>query len=169
MAFKCFDPEIHKVYPAFTLYPFFHKLEKMPWASAAVVRLEDCENLIFASGQTGRDPETDRQPRNFDEERARVGVVFEGIKAQTKGSWMRIKEILEGMGSCLEDIIFVRQYLANRNDWWEMREATKEFFLEHAPDLWENRRAGTLLKDIKLDLPEMLVEIEVIAAQPKKR
>ena len=169
MAFQCFDPNDFKRYPAFTLCPFYHKAEKMRWASACVVHLADTKNLIFCSGETGRDPETDRQPRNFDEERARVGVVFEGIKAQTKGSWMRIKEILEGMDSCLEDIIFVRQYLANRNDWWEMREATKEFFLEHAPDLWENRRAGTLLKDIKLDLPEMLVEIEVIAAQPKQR
>jgi len=94
MAFQSFDPNDSKRYPAFTLYPFYHKAEKMRWASACVVHLADTKNLIFCSGETGRDPETDRQPRNFDEERARVGVVFDGIKAQTKGSWTRLKEIL---------------------------------------------------------------------------
>ena len=169
MAFQCFDPNDSKRYPAFTLYPFYHKAEKMRWASACVVHLADTKNLIFCSGETGRDPETDRQPRNFDEERARVGVVFDGIKAQTKGSWTRLKEILEGLESCLEDIVFARRYVANRNDWFDARDAQAEFFRQQAPDLAENHRSGTLLKEIKLDLPEMLIEIDVIAAQPKQR
>ena len=91
-----------------------------------------------------------------------------GIKEQTRAIWMRIKEILEGVGARLEDIVFIHYYLVNRDDWWDMWEATYDCFREFCPDLAENPRAATLLKGIKLDLPDMLIEIEVIAATPKK-
>ena len=165
---KTFDKEAGKQYPAFKLYPFFHKLEKMPWASASVIELSKVDKLICLSGATGRDPERDREPRNWEEERRGVGVVLGGIKEQTRSAWTRIKEILEGVGARLEDIVFIHYYLVNRDDWWDMWEATHDFFKEFCPDLAENPRASTLLKGIKLDLPDMLIEIEVIAATPKK-
>ena len=169
MAFeKTFDKNAGKQYPGFTLYPFFHKQERMPWASAVVIPLSKVENLIWLSGATGRDPERDREPRNWEEERRGVGVVVGGIKEQTRAVWMRIKEILEGLGASLENIVFIHYYLVNRDDWWDMWETTHEFFREYCPDLAENPRAATLLKGIKLDLPDMLIEIEVVAATPKR-
>ena len=49
-----------------------------------------------------------------------------------------------------------------------MWHAQDEFFKEHCPDLAENPRAATLLKGIKLDLPDMRIEIEVVALIAKK-
>ena len=53
--------------------------------------------------------------------------------------------------------------VVDRDDWWDMWKAQDEFFRTYCPDLAENPRAATLLKGIKLDLPEMLIEIEVVA------
>jgi enamine deaminase RidA (YjgF/YER057c/UK114 family) len=49
-----------------------------------------------------------------------------------------------------------------------MWQAQDEFLKKHCPDLVENPRAATLLKDIKLDLPDMRIEIEVVAVTTKK-
>ena len=166
--FKTVDKSDYKQYPAFRLYPFRHKLEKMPWGAASVVDWDKVENLIFCAGETGRDPEKDRQPKTWEEERAGVGVVVGGIKEQTVAVWERLKEVLEAAGATLEDIIYIRRFLINREDWFDCREAEQKWFEEHCPDLLENPRPGTLLKGIKLDLPDMLIEIDVIAATAKK-
>ena len=166
---NCMRKEEKKVYPGFTLYPFYHKANKMPWASAIEMKLDQVDRIIFLSGHTGRNPETDREPMNWNEERQRVGNVVGGIKEQTTACWTRIKEILEGLGARLEDIYWINYFLVNRDDNWDMFEATEKFWAQHCPDLNENRRAGVLLKDIKLDLPDMLIEIEVAAAVGKKK
>lgn len=168
MAVKTFDKSMGKDYPAYTLFPFFHKQGRMPWAAAAVVDMSRLEKLIFLSGQTGRDPESDRRPNTWEEEHAGVGKVVGGIKEQTTAAWYRIKETLDGLGARLEDIIFIKYYLVHRDDYWDMHTATSAFFREHAPDLGENVRASTLLRGVGLALPEMRVEIEVIAATGKK-
>lgn len=155
-------------YPAFTVHPYYHKLEKMPWAAATVVEMDKVDKLIWLSGETGRDPDTDREPRGWEEERQGVGVVVGGIKEQTIGVWTRIKEILDEVGAKLEDIVFITYYLVSRDDWWDMVEAETEFLEQHCPDLIENRRAATLLKGVQLDLPDMLIEIEVVAATAKQ-
>ncbi len=67
----CMRIEEAKTYPGFTLYPHYHT-EKMPWAAAAVIPIEKVEKIIWLA-VTGRDPETDREPRNWEEERAGVG------------------------------------------------------------------------------------------------
>lgn len=166
--YKEYSGSGHKDYPGFTLYPFHHKLEQMPWGAAAVIHMDKVENMIWLAGTTGRDPDTDREPRNWEEERRGAGKVVGGIKEQTVEAWTRIKEILEGLGAKLEDIMFVRTYLVNRDDFWDMGEARRRFMEEHCPDLLENPRPGTLLKGIKLDLPDMLIEIEVVAVTAKK-
>ena len=58
--------------------------------------------------------------------------------------------------------------MVNRDDWWNMREARNSFFKEHCPDLLENPPAGVLLKGATLDLPTMLIEIEVVAVTGKE-
>src|SRR3990172_10399779 len=136
MALKTFDIAAGREYPAFTLYPFFHKSGPMPWAAASVVDMGKVDKLIYLSGETGRDPETDRRPLSWEEERAGVGrVVGPGVKEQTIASWQRIKETLEGLGARLEDIIFIRYFLVYRDDYWDMFDATYTFFREHARDL----------------------------------
>ena len=157
-----------KEYAGFTLYPFYHKSGKMPWAACIEMPLDKVEKIIWLSGHTGRNPETDREPGNWEEERKDVGTVVGGIKEQTIACWTRIKEILDARGARMEDIFQVYFYLVDRNDNWDMFEATESFFAEHCPDLLENPRAGVLLKGIELDLPRMRIEIEVAAAVGKK-
>lgn len=157
----------HHDYPGFRLYSYYHA-EKMPWCAAIEMRLDKVDRIIWLSGHTGRDPKTDREPKNWEEERMHVGKVVGGIKEQTIAVWTRIKEILEDLDASLEDIFQVYFYLVDRNDAWDMFEVTKSFFAEHCPDLNENPRAGVLLKGIQLDLPDMLIEIEVAAAVGKK-
>ncbi len=159
----------YKEYPGFLLYPFYHKTGKMPWAAASVIPLNKAGKIIWLSGATGRDPESDRSPINREEEER--GVVYKvvgGIKEQTIATWTRIKEILEETGATLEDIVFIRYYLVNKDDWWDMREARNSFFKEHCPNLLENPPAGVLLKGATLDLPTMLIEIEVVAVTGKE-
>ena len=155
-------------YPAFSVYPFYHKAERMPWAAASVIELDKVDKIIMLSGATGRNPDTDREPRNWEEERNKVGNVVGGIREQTAAVWSRIKEILEATGASLTDIVFITYFLVDRNDWWDMWDAQRQFLEEHCPDLLENPRGGTLLKDVHLDLPDMRIEIEVMAVTAKK-
>ncbi len=168
MAVRTFDKDAAREYPAFTLYPFFHKDGQMPWAAASVVDMRKVDRMIYLSGQTGRDPETDRRPVSWEEERAGVGrVVDPGVKDQTTACWLRIKETLDGLDARLEDIIFIRYFLVNRDDYWDMWEATRAFFTKHAVDLLHHPRASTLLREVGLALPAMRIEIEVVAATSK--
>lgn len=166
--YKDYCKSAPREYFAYTLYPFYHKSERMPWAAASVIDMGKVDKMIWLSGATGRDPDTDREPRNWEEERAGVGKVVGGIREQTVAVWTRIEEILDEVGAKLEDIVFIHYYLVDRDDWWDMWQAQDEFLKEHCPDLVENPRAATLLKGIKLDLPDMRVEIEVVAVTTKK-
>ena len=165
---NCINPDEAKTYPGYVLHPFYHA-EKMPWAAAIELPLDKIEKIIWVSGHTGRDPEKDREPRSWQDERAGVGKVVGGIQEQTTACWMRIKEVLDAVGSDLEDIFRINYYLVNREDTWDLWEATEKFWQEYCPDLRENYRAGVLLKGIQLDLPDMLIEIEVTAAVPRTR
>ena len=168
MAFQTFDLTRGVKRPGWTSYPFFHRSGAMPWAAASVLDLSRIDKLIYLSGQTGRDPETDREPQSWEEQRARVGHCVGGIKEQTRASWTRIKESLDGMGASMEDIVCTTYYLVNNDDSWDMMQTTYAFWREHAPGLLANKRAGTLIKGIKLDLPDMLIEIQCYAIIPKK-
>jgi enamine deaminase RidA (YjgF/YER057c/UK114 family) len=44
-----------------------------------------------------------------------------------------------------------------------------KFFEEHEPDLRAHPRPATLLRDVGVDLPDMLVEIEAWAVVPRKK
>ena len=159
----------YKEYPGFTLYPFYSKVGRLPWAAAAVIPMDKVEKIIFVSGTTGRDMETDIQPETWEEEReATAAKVVGGIKEQTRECWLRIKETLEELGAKLEDIYQIHFFIVNRDDWWDMWEETRRFWEKYCPDLKENSRCGVLLKGgIRLDLPDMLIEIEVAAAVGK--
>jgi enamine deaminase RidA (YjgF/YER057c/UK114 family) len=155
--------------PGWTSFPFHHRSGIMPWSAASVLDLSKIDKLIYLSGQTGRDPETDREPMNWEEMRSGVGhCVPGGVKAQTTACWARIKETLDELGADLADIVVVNYFLVNRDDAFDMLETTYAFFKQHAPVLYESQRAGVLLKGVELDLPDMLIEIQCVAVIPKK-
>ncbi len=156
-----------KEYPTFSVYPCYNA-EQMPWAAAVVAPADKVGKIIWLSGATAADPETHRMPRNFEEERRGVGQVYGDIKEQTKAVWTRIKEVLEGVGAKLEDIVHYHIYCVNHDDFWDLREAMHEFWREYCPDLIENPRASTRIQGIKLGLRGMLVEIEVTAVTRKE-
>ena len=169
MAFQTFDLSRGVRRPGWTSYPFFHRSGPMPWSAASVIDFANIDKLVYLSGQTGRNPETDREPMSWQEMRDRVGHCVEGgIKAQTLACWTRIKETLDGLGGDMADIVVVNYYLVKPDDHWDMFEVTYDFFRKHSPDLYNNMRAGVLLKGIQLDLPDMLIEIQCTALIPKK-
>ncbi len=157
-----------KQYPWGKQYPYYHS-ERMNWAKAFVT--EGDVDIIFLSGQTGRDPLTDRPARDALDERGDGGtVVGPGIKEQTIQALKVIKQSLEDVGASLENIVFFRYYLVNREDIFDFRQTFHDFMAKHCPDIIENPRCGTMLRGIGLDLPtKMVVEVEALAVKPRKK
>jgi enamine deaminase RidA (YjgF/YER057c/UK114 family) len=149
-----------------TLWPHYHK-EKMNWATG--FRTKGDVDILFLSGSTGRDPFEDVPCRTPDEERAGKGKVVGGIKEQTRQTLMEIKDGLEMMGASLKNIVMFRYFLRRREDVFDMRDEMYRFFMEFEPDLLEHPRPATLLRDVGIDLPDMLVEIEAWAVVPRKK
>ena len=146
-----------------TLWPHYHK-DQQTWATG--IRTKGDVDLLLLSGETGRDPFEDLNPRSAsDQKNTRV---VGGIKEQTWQCLWAIKGNVEMMGGSLKNIVFLRWFVKNRADIYPMREERDRFFAKYEPDLVHNPRAGTLLCDIGLMLPEMLVEIEAWAAVPRK-
>jgi enamine deaminase RidA (YjgF/YER057c/UK114 family) len=111
--------------------------------------------FVFLSGVEGRDPETNRP--------------VEGVRAQTRLALDKVRERLEKAGTSIENVVKFVWYVARREDRDEFIRCRDEWLAENAPKLLEERSyASTLLLDVGLALPDMLVEIDVIAVIPKK-
>ncbi len=150
-----------------TLWPHYHK-EKMNWAGG--FKTKGDVDILFLSGQTGRDPFEDAPCRTPEEERAGKGkVMSHDIKAQTRQCLEYIKNTLETMGASLKNIVMFRYYLPRREDVFDMRDEMYKFFEEFEPDLRANPRPATLLRGVGIDLTEMLVEIEAWAVVPRQK
>src|SRR5215831_13340270 len=150
-----------------TLWPHYHK-EKMNWAGG--FRTKGDVDILFLSGQTGRDPFEDAPCRTPEEERAGKGkVMSHDVKQQTRQCLEYIKNTLEMMGASLKHIVMFRYYLPRREDVFDMRDEMYRFFEEFEPDLREHPRNATLLRGVGIDLKEMLVEIEAWAVVPRKK
>jgi enamine deaminase RidA (YjgF/YER057c/UK114 family) len=150
-----------------TLWPHYHK-EKMNWAGG--FRTKGDVDILFLSGQTGRDPFEDAPCRTPEEERAGKGkVMSHDVKQQTRQCLEYIKNTLEMMGASLKHIVMFRYYLPRREDVFDMRDEMYRFFEEFEPDLRQHPRNATLLRGVGIDLKEMLVEIEAWAVVPRKK
>ncbi len=149
-----------------TLWPQYHS-EKMNWGKG--FRTKGDVDILFLGGSTGRDPLRDAPCRTPEEERAGKGKVVGGIKEQTRATLMEIKNSVEIMGGTLKNIVFFRYFLRRREDVFDMRDEMYRFFKEFEPDLFEHPRPATLLRDVGIDLPDMLVEIEAWAVVPRKK
>jgi enamine deaminase RidA (YjgF/YER057c/UK114 family) len=150
-----------------TLWPHYHK-EKMNWGGG--FRTKGDVDILFLSGETGRDPFEDAPCRTPEEERAGKGkVMSHNVKEQTRQCLEYIKNKLEMMDASLKHIVMFRYYLPRREDVFDMRDEMYRFFEEFEPDLREHPRPATLLRGVGIDLKEMLVEIEAWAVVPRKK
>lgn len=114
-----------------------------------MVEVEGAARLIFLSGQTAAD--------------ADYKVHSGDIRKQTEAVYDNIEIALRAAGATLADVIKTTTYLTSADYIGPSREVRVERYknLEAPP-------ANTLLIVSRLAEPEMLVEIEVIAAVPAK-
>jgi 2-iminobutanoate/2-iminopropanoate deaminase len=102
-------------------------------------------NLIFTSGQAGRNRETGKMGDISDQARRCIG---------------NIKNILEAAGASLADVAKVTVFLRNADDW-------KAFNAEYVKLMPEPLPARTSAI-VELKSPDMLCEMEVIAVVGEK-
>jgi 2-iminobutanoate/2-iminopropanoate deaminase len=104
-----------------------------PYSSAMIVG-----NLVYVSGQSGRDPVTDR--------------VAEDIESQTEQVLINIRTILEAAGSSLSKVIRCGVFLTDMRDFARMNAV----FEGHRP-------ARTTVAVSELPGPGLKVEIDAVA------
>ena len=75
-------------------------------------------NLIYTSGNLGRNPETGN---------------FEGITSETKHCLENLKKVLEKNGSSMNQVVKATVMLADIKEWSAMNEVYKTFFPDNKP------------------------------------
>lgn len=108
-----------------------------PYSSAMIVG-----NLVYVSGQSGRDPVTDQ--------------VSEDIEAQTEQVLTNIRTILEAAGSSLSQVVRCGVFLVDMSDFKRMNAVYERMFDGHKP-------ARTTVAVSELPGPGLKVEIDAIA------
>lgn len=108
-----------------------------PYSSAVVVG-----NLIFVSGQGGRDPETDQ--------------VSEDVEVQTEVCLKNVEIILAAAGSSLSRVVRCGVFLVDMKDFKRMNGVYARMFGDHRP-------ARTTVAVSALPGPGLKVEIDAVA------
>lgn len=111
-------------------------------AYSHAVEVLDGARLTVLSGQVGVDPEGNL-PKDF--------------RSQAENAWRNCMAILEHNGLRAKDIVKVTHYLVRREDLPVYREVRGKY-------LGEERPGSTLVLVAGLVDPDMLVEVELIAA-----
>ena len=109
-----------------------------PYSSAMIVG-----NLVYVSGQSGRDPVTDQ--------------VSEDIEVQTEQVLTNIRTILEAAGSSLSKVVRCGVFLVDMGDFKRMNAVYERMFDGHKP-------ARTTVAVSELPGPGLKVEIDAVAA-----
>ena len=107
-----------------------------PYSSAVIAG-----NLVFVSGQSGRDPQTDD--------------VSEDVETQTEQCLKNIATILEAAGSGLSKVIRCGVFLVDMNDFKQMNGVYARMFGGHRP-------ARTTVAVSGLPGPGLKVEIDAV-------
>jgi 2-iminobutanoate/2-iminopropanoate deaminase len=102
-------------------------------------------NLVFVSGQAGRDPAT--------------GQIGADVTAQTEQVLKNIATILEAAGSSLQHVLRCGVFLVDMKEFPKMNEVYARAFGAHRP-------ARTTVEVSGLPGPGLLVEIDAIAYIP---
>jgi 2-iminobutanoate/2-iminopropanoate deaminase len=105
-------------------------------------------NLVFVSGQAGREPAT--------------GTLGADVTAQTEQVLKNIAAILEAAGSSLQHVIRCGVFLVDMKEFPKMNEVYARAFGAHRP-------ARTTVEVSGLPGPGLLVEIDAIAYIPSSR
>ena len=103
-------------------------------------------NLVFVSGQAGRDPAT--------------GDIGPDVTAQTEQVLKNIATILEAAGSGLQHVIRCGVFLVDMKEFPKMNEVYARAFGAHRP-------ARTTVEVSGLPGPGLLVEIDAVAYIPR--
>lgn len=128
------------------LYTETYRTSKAPKPTGAYSQAVARGNVLVLAGQVGIDPET--------------GDMAEGITAQTRQALVNLFAVVESAKAAPGEIIHVRVYLANRDDFAAMNTAYQEVFEERGA-MCNTFPARTT---VAVGLPEgTLVEIEALA------
>ena len=103
-------------------------------------------NLVFVSGQAGRDPAT--------------GTIAPDVTGQTEQVLKNIATILEAAGTSLQHVIRCGVFLVDMKEFPKMNEVYARTFGAHRP-------ARTTVEVSGLPGPGLLVEIDAIAYIPR--
>jgi enamine deaminase RidA (YjgF/YER057c/UK114 family) len=132
--------------------------DQMPWAEYVVAG-----KIIFLSGAEGRDMS---RKQEYPDGEPPTSPVYEGVAAQTRACLEKIAQRVVKAGGTLENIAVINYYVTERANWPTVWQTCRDFWAEHCPDINERPRTGTLLVNVGLDRPDMLIEIEAIAYRP---
>jgi 2-iminobutanoate/2-iminopropanoate deaminase len=99
-------------------------------------------NLVFVSGQAGRNPQTDMVP--------------DGVEAQTEQALRNVAAILEAAGSSLSHVIRCGVFLVDMNEFQQMNGVYARMFGDHRP-------ARTTVEVSALPGAGLRVEIDAVA------
>jgi 2-iminobutanoate/2-iminopropanoate deaminase len=108
-----------------------------PYSSAMIVG-----NLVYVSGQSGRDPVTD--------------AVAEDIETQTEQVLSNVRTILEAAGTSMARVVRCGVFLTDMNEFKRMNAVYERMFAGHKP-------ARTTVAVSELPGPGLRVEIDAIA------
>ena len=98
-------------------------------------------NIIFASGQIGINPEN--------------GIIASTIEEQAKQALKNLKAVLEAGGASMQNVVKTTVFIKNMDDFAKVNEIYAEFFTEPYP-------ARSCVEVARLP-KDLLVEIEAIA------
>lgn len=130
-------------------YPLVYAGKKQRFARSVVVG-----DLVFLSGSSGRTMETGE-------------VSSDDVKEQMIVALDKIRNALEEAGSSMDNIVKTVIYLKHVSDYQAMRDTELEYYKKYAPRLVEEPPASTFMQPASLAKPNMLVEIDVVAAISK--
>ncbi|MEU4292159.1 RidA family protein [Kribbella sp. NPDC026596] len=113
--------------------------------------------FAFVSGTSSRRPDNTIAGASVDSS----GTVSLDIREQTRAVLANIADILAAVGAGLEDLVSVTTYLVSMNDFGGYNEVYGEFFDESGP-------SRTTVAVHQLPHPQLLIEIQAVAAVPKE-
>jgi 2-aminomuconate deaminase len=113
--------------------------------------------FAYVSGTSSRLPDNTIAGASVDE----FGTTTLDIRVQTRAVLENIRDILKAVDADLSDLVSVTTYLVSMNDFGGYNEVYGEFFDENGP-------ARTTVAVHQLPHPQLLIEIQAVAAIPQK-
>ncbi|WBQ06994.1 RidA family protein [Kribbella sp. CA-293567] len=113
--------------------------------------------FAYVSGTSSRLPDNTIAGASADE----FGTTTLDIREQTRAVLENIRDILAAVGAGLDDLVSVTTYLVSMNDFGGYNEVYGEFFDESGP-------ARTTVAVHQLPHPQLLIEIQAVAAVPER-